>query len=104
MGSLPPYIGGFFSAYDSTLYQWVNVLKEYNMPHANLLAEENLNYIRYVKDGHELTWKELSKLSGYSEEYVRAWFARPGSSKYRPVPDRAVTIVKLKITHENPAA
>jgi hypothetical protein len=86
------------------MYHWVLVLEEYNMTIANLLTEENLNYIRSVKDGHNFTWKELSKLSEYSEEYVRAWFAKPNSSKYRPVPDRAVTIVKLKIINENPAA
>jgi hypothetical protein len=74
------------------------------MADVHFLSEENLSYIRRVKDGNSLTWRQLSKLTGYSDEYVRAWFAKPNSSKFRTVPDRAVTIVKLKMTSENPAA
>jgi len=74
------------------------------MADAHFMAEDNLKYIRRVKDGSNLTWRQLSQLTGYSDEYVRAWFAKPGSSKFRTVPDRAVTIVKLKMTSENPAA
>jgi len=59
---------------------------------------DNLEFVQEIRTRNAMTYKELSKLAEYSEEYVRAWFASEGSSKHRPVPDRAVTIIKLKLT------
>jgi len=58
----------------------------------------NLEFVRQIRNENSLTYKQLSELSGYSEEYVRAWFAKEDSTKFRPVPDRAITIMKLKMT------
>lgn len=64
----------------------------------------NLDFVKQIREENQYTYKQLSELSGYSEEYVRSWFAKEDSTKYRPVPDRAVTIMKLKITSTGSAA
>ncbi len=69
---------------------------------ARQMSEENLNFVSSVRRKHSMSYRELARLSEYSEEYVRSWFAANGSSKYRPVPDRAVTIIKLKLKQEGP--
>ncbi len=63
---------------------------------------DNLDFVTKVKDSHDMSYKELARLSEYSEEYVRSWFAQEGSAKYRAVPDRAVKIIKLKLKSEGP--
>lgn len=60
-------------------------------------ATSNLDFVKQVRDENQYTHKQLSDLSGYSEEYVRSWFAKEDSSKFRTVPDRAVKIMKLQL-------
>lgn len=64
--------------------------------------DENLDFVTKVKDSHDMNYRELARLAEYSEEYVRSWFASQSSAKYRPVPDRAVKIIKLKLKKEGP--
>ena len=53
---------------------------------------DNLDFVTKVKDSHDMSYRELA----------RSWFAQEGSAKYRPVPDRAVKIIKLKLKSEGP--
>ena len=64
--------------------------------------ETNFEYVERVKRQFDLTYRKMAKLSGYSEESVRAWFANHNSSKFRTVPDRAVKILKLELNGRKP--
>ena len=66
-------------------------------------VKENFEFVRGLKQAQNLSFKQLTELTGYSDESVRAWFSDHGSSKYRPVPDRAVTILKLKLDNKKSA-
>ena len=57
----------------------------------------NLDYIRNLRSSRMLTNHEIAELSGYSLGSVKAWFSDKGSDRHRPVPDRAVTIIQLKL-------
>lgn len=65
-------------------------------------ADKNLAFMADVKRRHDMSSREMARLTEYSEDYVRAWFAPRNGPKFRPVPDRAVTIVKLKQKQEGP--
>lgn len=67
------------------------------MPQAATTVETNFAFVDRMRREYDLTFKELADLCVYSEESVRAWFADHDSSKFRPVPDRAVTILKLQL-------
>jgi len=69
-----------------------------------MTGSNNLDFVKQLKIENSYTYKQLSDLTEYSEEYVRAWFAKEDSTKYRPVPDRAITIAKLKMTSAGAAA
>ena len=58
---------------------------------------KNLDYIKRIQKQRQLTHAEIAELSGYSLGHVRAWFVKPSSSRFRPVPTRAVTIIQLKL-------
>ena len=58
---------------------------------------DNLRFIKTVRDHRRLTNQEVAELTEYSLGSVQAWFARPGGKRNRPVPDRAVKILKLKL-------
>ena len=69
-----------------------------------MTTAHNLDFLKQIKIENSYTYKQLSDLTEYSEEYVRSWFAKQDSTKFRPVPDRAITIVKLKMTSTGAAA
>jgi hypothetical protein len=62
-----------------------------------MTTTHNLDFVKQVRSENSYTYKQLSDLTEYSEEYVRSWFAKKDSTKYRAVPDRAITIMKLKM-------
>ena len=57
----------------------------------------NLDFVRKIKDENHYTYRELSELTEYSEEYVRAWFSPAEGPKFREVPNRAVSFLRLKM-------
>lgn len=63
-------------------------------------TQTNFSFVSQIKTKQQLSYKQLAQLSEYSEESVRAWFADHSSSKFRGVPDRAVTIIKMKMKSE----
>ena len=67
------------------------------MQQAAHIAETNFAFVDRMRREYDLSYKELADLTAYSEESVRAWFADHDSSKFRPVPDRAVTILRLQL-------
>jgi len=58
---------------------------------------DNFEYVRKLRHARGMSIKELAKLAEYSEDSVQQWFAPAGSDRYRTVPDRAITILKLKL-------
>jgi hypothetical protein len=66
------------------------------MPEITKKSKSNLEFLRQLKDENHYTYKELSEITEYSEEYVRAWFSPQGGTKFRLVPDRAVSFARLK--------
>ena len=68
------------------------------------IQETNFEFVERVKRKHEMTYKEMAKLVGYSSETVRAWFAPHNSSKFREVPDRAVRLLKFELQEKKKQA
>ncbi|PNV83375.1 MAG: hypothetical protein C0610_17095 [Desulfobacteraceae bacterium] len=60
--------------------------------------DENLEFMELVKRQNKFNHKQMATLTEYSEEAVRSWFAKEGSSKFRRVPSRAVSIAKMKLS------
>ena len=67
------------------------------MTQAAQAQETNFEYVERIRKENDFTYKQLAKLSSYSRETVRAWFAPHGSSKFREVPDRAVRLLKFEL-------
>ena len=65
--------------------------------------ETNFEFVERAKRTFGLTHKQMAKLTGYSAETVRAWFAPHGSSKFREVPDRAVRLLKFELQEKSQA-
>jgi len=60
--------------------------------------DDNLEFMENVKRQNNFNHKQMARLTEYSEEAVRSWFAREDSSKFRRVPNRAVSIAKMKLS------
>ena len=60
-------------------------------------SEDNLDFLREVKEKGAMTHKQVAELTCYEIDTVRAWFAPPDSTKFRKVPDRAVQLAKAKL-------
>lgn len=58
---------------------------------------DNLSFVKSVRDRRRLTNAEIAGLTEYSLGSVQAWFSRSSSNRHRAVPDRAVTILKLRL-------
>lgn len=68
----------------------------------DLPADTNFEFMRDLKESKDMSYRELARLVEYSEDYVRGWFASKSSAKYRPVPNRAVSIARLKLNRKGP--
>ena len=68
------------------------------MAQAAETLDPNLEFLKQIKEEQDMTHRQMARLTCYNIETVRAWFAPPGSSKYRAVPDRAVEIAKAKLS------
>ena len=60
--------------------------------------DDNLSYMENVKRQNNFNHRQMATLTEYSEETVRSWFAKEDSSKFRRVPNRAVSIAKMKLS------
>ena len=54
----------------------------------------NLAKLRTIADAHSLDQEEIAALTEYSIDSVRGWF---GSERYRPVPDRAMSLLRANL-------
>lgn len=61
------------------------------------VRETNFEFVETAKRQYDLTYKDLGRLTGYSKETVRAWFAPHNSTKFRAVPDRAVRLLRFEL-------
>lgn len=59
--------------------------------------DDNLEFMESVKAQNNYNHRQMAALTEYSEEAVRSWFAKEDSSKFRKVPNRAVSIAKMKL-------
>lgn len=57
----------------------------------------NLAKLRTIADAHSLDQEEIAALTEYSIDSVRGWFCRTGSERYRPVPDRAMSLLRANL-------
>jgi hypothetical protein len=72
--------------------------KRRNHPISIAKAEANFKEIRDIRERYSLSLNEVAKLCGYSMDSARGWFSNKGSARYRLVPDRAVTIARMRLT------
>ena len=70
------------------------------MPPAIDQSERNLRELVSLKREFQLDNAELAELCEYSAHYVERWLAAADATRRCPIPDRAMTIIRLKL--ENP--
>lgn len=58
------------------------------------------NYAFFMKLKAKFTRSELAELTGYSADTVQGWSAPTNSPRWRPIPDRAIEMAKLKLANK----
>jgi hypothetical protein len=67
----------------------------------SITDSERTAYLRQLAAHYRLTRNDVSRYTGYSANYVAAWFATEGTPRHRPVPVRAVDRLILEIQAGN---
>ena len=63
----------------------------------NITDSERTAYLKKLAAHYRLTRADVARHTGYSLNYVAAWFATEGTPRHRPVPVRAIDRLILEI-------
>lgn len=58
---------------------------------------DNFTALKRLSEEHTLSHEELVSFTEYSSDSVRAWFCKPGTERHRPVPDRALSLLRANL-------
>ncbi|MCG7928955.1 MAG: hypothetical protein N0E44_02770 [Candidatus Thiodiazotropha lotti] len=64
------------------------------------MSQNNEELKRKIKI-YKLTNEQISEMTGYAIDTVKAWRVKPGAKKYRPMPDRAMKLLIFEIKDRN---
>lgn len=58
---------------------------------------DNLGILKHLAEEHSLDYEEIAAFTEYSLDSVRSWYCKPDSDRYRPVPDRALSLLRANL-------